>query len=126
ERLRKALEAKGSQEEAKEHETGHRAVVRSYRATSRVPGSVSRCILPIPARLHGLTARPRGCEVKLQSLLTVRPHRVPCDRTVPSVRIKIKAKDGISSFRAKSKALARPNSTYMKKEQLKHKRMNSH
>ncbi|MED6209118.1 hypothetical protein PIB30_051598, partial [Stylosanthes scabra] len=64
ERLRKALEAKGSQEEAKEHETRHRAVARPYRVTTRVPGSVSGCIMPILARPHGLTTRPRGCEVK--------------------------------------------------------------
>ncbi|MED6175949.1 hypothetical protein PIB30_083187 [Stylosanthes scabra] len=62
-----------------------------------------------------------GAKSKLKSLLTVRPHRVPRDRTVPSGRIKIKAKNGISSFRAKTKALARPNSTYMKEEQLKNK-----
>ncbi|MED6173037.1 hypothetical protein PIB30_055549 [Stylosanthes scabra] len=55
--LRKALEAKCSQEEAKKHETGHRAVARSYRATSRVPVSVSGCIRPTPAR-------SRSCEVK--------------------------------------------------------------
>ncbi|MED6197441.1 hypothetical protein PIB30_056507 [Stylosanthes scabra] len=43
ERLRKELEAKGSQEEAKNHETGHRV-------TSSVPGSVSECILLTPAQ----------------------------------------------------------------------------
>ncbi|MED6124755.1 hypothetical protein PIB30_061882 [Stylosanthes scabra] len=48
---------------------------------------------------------------KLQSLLTVRPHRVPCDRAVPSGRIKIKAKNEISNFRARTKVIARPNST---------------
>ncbi|MED6177276.1 hypothetical protein PIB30_096629 [Stylosanthes scabra] len=56
ERLRKVLEAKGSQEKAKKHQTGHRAVARSYRATSRVNGSVSGCILPIPVRPYGLIA----------------------------------------------------------------------
>ncbi|MED6197475.1 hypothetical protein PIB30_056832, partial [Stylosanthes scabra] len=65
-----------------------------------------------------------GAKSKLQSLLTVRPHRVPHDRTVPSGRIKIKAKNGISSFRARSKALTRPNSIYMKEEQLKHNNTN--
>ncbi|MED6187644.1 hypothetical protein PIB30_078339 [Stylosanthes scabra] len=45
ERLKKALEAKGSQEEAKKHEIGHRT-------TSRVLGSVLGCILPTPARPH--------------------------------------------------------------------------
>ncbi|MED6201713.1 hypothetical protein PIB30_097821, partial [Stylosanthes scabra] len=121
ERLRKALEAKGSQEEAKKHETGHRAVVRSYRATSRVLGSVFGCILPTPARPQGPIARPGGCEVKGAIFLTVRRHYVPRDRTVSSGRIKIKAKNGISIFRSRSKALTWPNSTYMKKEQLKHK-----
>ncbi|MED6189392.1 hypothetical protein PIB30_095598 [Stylosanthes scabra] len=66
-----------------------------------------------------------GAKSKLQFLLTVRRHGVLRDCTVPSGRIKIKAKNGISSFWARSKALARPNSTYMKKEQLKHKG-NSH
>ncbi|MED6188242.1 hypothetical protein PIB30_084147, partial [Stylosanthes scabra] len=50
ERLRKELEAKGSQEEAKNHETGHRVVARSYHATSSVPGSISGCILLTPAQ----------------------------------------------------------------------------
>ncbi|MED6127286.1 hypothetical protein PIB30_086674 [Stylosanthes scabra] len=62
-----------------------------------------------------------GAKSKLQSLLTVQPHHVPRDRTVPSGRTKIKAKNGISNFRARLKALARPNSTYMKEKQLKHK-----
>ncbi|MED6139785.1 hypothetical protein PIB30_087222, partial [Stylosanthes scabra] len=46
-----------------------------------------------------------GTKSKLHILLSVRPHGVPCDRTVPSGRIKIKAKIGISSFRARSKPL---------------------
>ncbi|MED6124930.1 hypothetical protein PIB30_063670 [Stylosanthes scabra] len=70
---------------------------------------------------HGPIARPRGCEVNVAFLLTGRPRGVPRDRTVPSGRIKIKVKNGISSLRARSKALARPNSIYMKKGQLKHK-----
>ncbi|MED6160579.1 hypothetical protein PIB30_052738 [Stylosanthes scabra] len=73
------------------------------------------------------TVLPRdrvGAKSKLQSLLTVQPHRVRRVRTVPSGRIKIKARNGISSFRARSKALERPNSTYMKEEQLKHNNTN--
>ncbi|MED6199816.1 hypothetical protein PIB30_079443, partial [Stylosanthes scabra] len=71
---------------------------------------------------HTVPSRDRaGAKSMLQFLLTVRLHGVPRERTVPSSRIKIKAKNGISSFRARFKALARPNSTYMKKEQLKHK-----
>ncbi|MED6161481.1 hypothetical protein PIB30_061093 [Stylosanthes scabra] len=58
---------------------------------------------------------------KLHLLLTERPLGVSHGRMVPSGRIKIKAKNRISSFQARSKALARPNSTYMKEEQLKHK-----
>ncbi|MED6128194.1 hypothetical protein PIB30_095227, partial [Stylosanthes scabra] len=122
ERLRKVLEAKGSQEEAKKHETGHRAVARSYRATSRVPGAFSDAFYQrprdrtVPSRDHA------GAKSKLQYLLTVRQHGVPRDRTVPFDRTKIKDKNGISSFRARSKALARPNPTYMEKEQLKHKK----
>ncbi|MED6163969.1 hypothetical protein PIB30_085113 [Stylosanthes scabra] len=60
---------RGSEEEAKKYKTGHHAVARSYCSTSRVPGSVSGCILPTPARPHSPIARPRGCEVNAAFLL---------------------------------------------------------
>ncbi|MED6169067.1 hypothetical protein PIB30_017819 [Stylosanthes scabra] len=106
--LRKALEAKDLQKEAKNHETGYRTVARSYRATSSVPGSVSRSILPTPTRPHDPIARLRGCEVKAATFVdratarcTARPHALasldkptfenrldvglPCDRLLAGV-----------------------------------------
>ncbi|MED6127557.1 hypothetical protein PIB30_089170, partial [Stylosanthes scabra] len=92
ERLRKALEAKGSQEEAKKHETEHRAVARSYRGTSRVPGKfldafcqhMRDCTVPSRDRA--------GTKSKLQFLFTVRRHSVRATARYRLTKLKSKLK----------------------------------
>ncbi|MED6112646.1 hypothetical protein PIB30_063493, partial [Stylosanthes scabra] len=78
ERLRKALEAKGLQEEAKKHETGHHAVARSYRAPHVSLGAFRDAFCQYPRHR---TVSLRRFEVKAATFVdratgqcTARPH----------------------------------------------------
>ncbi|MED6213739.1 hypothetical protein PIB30_096214 [Stylosanthes scabra] len=86
---------RGSQEE---RDTGHRAVTRSLVCHRVSLGAFRDEVCPDPYdRIIPLCVRT-STKSKLHVLLTVRPHGILRNHTVPSGRIKIKAKNGISSF----------------------------
>ncbi|MED6200700.1 hypothetical protein PIB30_087842 [Stylosanthes scabra] len=100
EKAKEGIGSKGITKEGQEEEN------RAPRSRT-VPSCVRTCPWERFGKKSTQTCAITCCthKVKAAHLLTVRPHGVSCDPTVPSGRIKIKAKIGISNFRARAKPL---------------------
>ncbi|MED6146965.1 hypothetical protein PIB30_039649 [Stylosanthes scabra] len=99
--IRKAKKNMGvmiDKRKVKKRETGHRMTARDL--GSYLGGS---CPHRAPARLSLATTQWMVNSVTAVDCATAHPP--PCDRTVASGRIKMKAKNGIPNFRARAKPL---------------------